>query len=471
MNHYSDDLKAFIDGELGTVRALFLRRHLARCAACREEKTQMENLGKELQAANAGEEMPATLRAKLLDGAPTANVANPPRSSGIARGYRPSWKDGLLVGALGVMLFAVSTAGRQPKTVFGVANNSLTTSTSGENESVAMSSEQREIGGPVNAPMAGNAGAARAKNEDYKSADGDAKLERRSAAMLDKAEAQAPAAAVQKKMKIAQRIDGNEQSGAKTSDNSAPLSISGLPNDASDAVDAALESRRVHKVGSISVEVDDIEKNTAQVVAAVQSIGGFVAGNTLSTGTSGRKTANLQVRVPVEKFESVLQQIGELGEVKAKNISGQDVTDKWANAQTRSAILNQDLTLRETQLQAALKRAKDKKRPGDIPWQMRSEVRELRIQAAQSRARLNLLRRLSELSNISIQLQEKVVIPGTGGFLENVGQTWNDAGTTFAAAARVPVNCLIWILAYSPLWLPLLLAWKFLSRTQSRKTG
>lgn len=62
-----DDLKAWIDHELSPWRRFWVRRHLARCASCREEVQAMEQLHRDLRVgSDADAKLPPALRARIL---------------------------------------------------------------------------------------------------------------------------------------------------------------------------------------------------------------------------------------------------------------------------------------------------------------------------------------------------------------------------------------------------------------------
>src|SRR2546423_11644314 len=77
-------IKAYGDGELGIVRRLAVRLHLARCRTCREEMTAMEDMTSNLRAGDTGG-LPAELRAKILTG------STPELPDGTARPGAPTW--------------------------------------------------------------------------------------------------------------------------------------------------------------------------------------------------------------------------------------------------------------------------------------------------------------------------------------------------------------------------------------------
>jgi len=71
-----DNLKAYHDGELGLPRRLAVRWHVARCERCRKEIALMEEMSKELRAAESGG-LSETLRARILANAPQAVADGP----------------------------------------------------------------------------------------------------------------------------------------------------------------------------------------------------------------------------------------------------------------------------------------------------------------------------------------------------------------------------------------------------------
>ena len=233
------------------------------------------------------------------------------------------------------------------------------------------------------------------------------------------------------------------------------------------AADLPSTLRRVHKEARIGVGVARVEDSSEAVEAMVKSAGGFVLSNALTTGGNGLKSANLSLRVPVGQFETVLSRIAKLGTVRSKNVAGEDITERFSDADQAERVLNSELSVKESMLQAALQREKEAQKKKDsyrVSWQQRADVRQLRIQAAQARARLELLKKVSELSNIEVELNEKPAPPQAAGFTEELGRTSREAFASFAIAVRVPINILIWILAYAPLWLPLILIYRFATK-------
>jgi hypothetical protein len=55
----------------------------------------------------------------------------------------------------------------------------------------------------------------------------------------------------------------------------------------------------VHKQAGITVQVGDLESNTAAVEQMTKNVGGYIANNNLETGSGGLRRSMLTIKVPV----------------------------------------------------------------------------------------------------------------------------------------------------------------------------
>jgi len=472
-----EDLKAYADGELSLVRRLAVRTHLARCAACREEMIFMEQISNEVRSGESGATASGTLdpalRAKILTNiaaevAPAAASDAPPAQPILTR---PRWRPQLaeygafatlvVVFGVGIMTFM----GNKLNNTFQTASNAVG---KGSADDYAQQDSALTPNGQVPSPAyeapvsAGAAPAPSSASDPMAAYLGQAKATKSRDANN----------AVEQRAKLSESQAVDAVRGQLAPSAGAFKRVSPRPNYNGSTAAAPLPSslRRVHKEARLTVEVEKIEQQSDAVESMVKSAGGFVISNTLSTGGNGLKTAALEIKVPVKQFENVRGQIEKLGEVKDKNVSGQDLTEQVSDAQAADNVLSSELSVKEAMLREARLKAAKKKDFVLNDWQQRAEVRRLRIEAAQMRARLELLRRTSDLSNISVQLQEKPHIAGQGGFMDSIGETGRTASASFLVAAQLPINLLIWILAYSPLWIPLLIAYHYATRVYGRRT-
>lgn len=91
----------------------------------------------------------------------------------------------------------------------------------------------------------------------------------------------------------------------------------------------------VIKTAGVDIEIarDGLQDVTREAVAIAGRLGGFV----LSTSTSDDRHASstMVVRVPSQNFERALAQLEDLGNVKAEQISGEDVGQQFVDLEAR----------------------------------------------------------------------------------------------------------------------------------------
>lgn len=224
---------------------------------------------------------------------------------------------------------------------------------------------------------------------------------------------------------------------------------------------AFIPERAVYKEASLGVAVDHIEAGSGKVEERVKVAGGFVVSNDLTTGTDGYKSAELVVKVPVAQFDSVLADIAKMGEVRSKHLTGKDITEELSDATSDEQSLVNEAALLDKKIK---NESMSERRTG----QKEAELRAVRMQLARTRARLGLLRKMGELSTLNISLTEKAkkvtVTEPKPGWMHDLAQTNQAALLAFQTAIRVPIVLLVWILAFSPLWAPLLIAYRVAAR-------
>lgn len=104
---------------------------------------------------------------------------------------------------------------------------------------------------------------------------------------------------------------------------------------ASLAADAApAPDRMVIRTGSIVVEVEEPEVALALLTARIEQLGGYVADT-----TTGEEIVHLSARVPAGQLESFLDEVGALGEEKTRSLTGQDVSEEYADIEAELANL------------------------------------------------------------------------------------------------------------------------------------
>jgi len=455
---FEDDLKAYIDGELPWLRSLAVRRHLTRCASCQEEMTTMTQIAEDLRASETEDALPADLRAKILELAPpTPNSGgadpNPAASrlplpsegrvaglpAGIGTPVPPelgAWgrtRPALGWAIAGVALIAWFVLFPTFQKVHEYARRASPASE--EKRRMLLKYQQSADESEAARPMAAPGALAAVQTNDYNHLSHFKPL----------------------RVGVADGVADTESSDQAATQVARPMAVLRSAPPTPDVNGNSL--RQVHKEASIGVQVPNPETTSDTVENMVTESGGYVAANNLSTGDDGMKTAELIVKVPVAQFETFLNQVAKLGNVQSKNITGEDIAEKTSDADQEENVLEDDVQQSETRLKALGSKAK---------WHDEEATRELRVQLAQSRARLVLLKRMAALGTLTINLSQtpKAVPapPVTGGFLSSLKGNTHDALQSLMNSTSALLALVIWLLAYAPIWIPLLLIGRYAMR-------
>jgi hypothetical protein len=93
--------------------------------------------------------------------------------------------------------------------------------------------------------------------------------------------------------------------------------------------------RKIIKTARISIEVTDFDSASSVVEQLAQASDGFVSNSNSYITSDGQKRGTITIRVPAEGFQSVLDEVKKLGEVKSTSSSGQDVTEEYIDLDVR----------------------------------------------------------------------------------------------------------------------------------------
>jgi hypothetical protein len=104
--------------------------------------------------------------------------------------------------------------------------------------------------------------------------------------------------------------------------------------DAANAPPAAL-GRSVVSTANVTVRTDDIAAAREQAAAAVEAAGGYVYAEQGQFGD--RPSVTVTLKVPPERFRSVLAALGKLGTVASQDVSTDDVTEQVIDLDSRMA--------------------------------------------------------------------------------------------------------------------------------------
>jgi len=161
------------------------------------------------------------------------------------------------------------------------------------------------------------------------------------------------------------------------------------------------------RTATLDVEVDDVAARAGEAAAQARSAGGMVAGDDRS-GTGDRARATLELKVPPDRMDALLDRLGQLGTERQRTSSTEDVTEEVADVGSRVATMQASIA----RVRAILARAD---RIGDV----------VAVEG-------ELSRRITELE--SLQARQRV-LAGRTGYATVTLQLYAKAGAAAAPPA------------------------------------
>jgi hypothetical protein len=163
--------------------------------------------------------------------------------------------------------------------------------------------------------------------------------------------------------------------------------------------------RRIIRTASLSLDVD----STQAAHTSIQEIVEGLAGRIEDVRSDEERHTTITCRIPSESLDAAIEAISPLGTVKHKAISARDVTEQYADLESRLA---NDLALRDR-----LRKLLDRAESVEDVLSVELELGRLQAEIDSRRGRLERMRGQVALSTLSITLEK----PRTLGPLGFVG--------------------------------------------------
>lgn len=256
------------------------------------------------------------------------------------------------------------------------------------------------------------------------------------------------------------------------------VELSGISNAPSVAMDYAVQSQKtqvavptvastpnierlVIKTADIAVVVKDVYNSAKAVADYADKNGGFVvSSNIYKNGLS--PYGEVVIRIPVTKFDSGVQELKQLGDVKSERVNGDDVTEEYVDV---DAQLKNFQAVEKQYLQILLKAQK-------IPdiLEVQRELTIVRGNIERLQGRMKYLRQSADLSTVTVHLSAD---PANLPTLDEENKwkplvIFKEAIRSLAGTAQGLVNFIIWIVVFIPVWIVVGLVVWFGYRTWKR---
>lgn len=235
---------------------------------------------------------------------------------------------------------------------------------------------------------------------------------------------------------------------AKAAANQSPGGAQGQTEKAPEAT----AGHYIIRSAQVTLQVKDVRQAMAAVQKAARAQHGFVSDSNLQAAEGQTPSATLTLRVPAVHFDEVLDSLGGVGEVRARSVSGEDVTAEFVDTTSRVRNLQRE----EAELLKLLDRAG---RLTDV-LEVERELARVRGEIESAQGRLRQLGSQVDLATIQVTLSEAVQVTSTspwqlGPVWENA---WANAQRELAGTVAWLIAGLVWLVAYVlPVGIPVLL--------------
>ncbi len=204
---------------------------------------------------------------------------------------------------------------------------------------------------------------------------------------------------------------------------------------------------------NLSLKVNDVRKAIDDISQTAKKLGGFMVDSSLSV-PEGAASGSISVRIPSDKLEEGLSEIRAAGvKVVSENVYGTDVTSEYVDLAARLATLQKTKEKFE-QILASSVRVEDL-------LNVNRELINLQSQIDSLRGQQMYLEQTAKLSLVTAYLStDELALPYTPDEAWRPVVIFREAVRSLVRSVRGLGTALIWLVVYSPVWLPVLgLTW------------
>jgi hypothetical protein len=255
---------------------------------------------------------------------------------------------------------------------------------------------------------------------------------------------QAPAESAKQSTRSQQNLSAPEAAPAGEVANQAPSQLS---------EQAASTKPQLVKTAELSLIVKSVTESLQSINRIVETQRGDVLGlqDHPAGSNEARHTASMQIRVPQNQMDELLQALSQLGTVERRNLSAEDVSEQLTDFEARLRNLRKT---EETLLQIMSRSGS----VGDV-LKVSQELSNVREQSERITAQLASLQNRVTYSRITLTLEEVLASsPPQRSVIAELQETWAGATQSVATLTTNLGKLGIWLIAYTPYWLAIAIA-------------
>jgi len=241
----------------------------------------------------------------------------------------------------------------------------------------------------------------------------------------------------------------------------APAMIGkGIPRESPPAVD--VKDRLVIRNSTLSLLVKNVKNAQQAILRKAENLGGYMVDSRIES-PEGIDSANITIRVPETKLDSMLEFIRDQGvRVVTENLVGHDVTDEYVDIEAHQ------MTLQKTQKK--FEEILDKATKVQDILQVQREIINLQTQIDNLVGQKQYLEKSSQTAKITIYIStDEYSLPYAPPQPWRPGVVFKTAIRSLVLALRNIGSLVIWIVVFSVVWLPALIIFLIVKKIKKKK--
>lgn len=207
------------------------------------------------------------------------------------------------------------------------------------------------------------------------------------------------------------------------------------------------EERKIIRKAELQMETLEFDNTLSKLESGVKSIDGYIESSNIYQGgivnnSKVYKNANYVIRVPKEKLDIFLSDVGDIGKITNKNISGEDVSNTYFDKETRLKVLK----TQEERYIELVAQAKDVKEILEIETYLTN----VRVEIESITGYLTKMDSLIDYSTVNIYIQEvnEESIEEPDSFVGKVVRTFKSSIESLQALGLVIILSFIAVIPY-----------------------
>jgi hypothetical protein len=224
--------------------------------------------------------------------------------------------------------------------------------------------------------------------------------------------------------------------------------VSLQPGDSGNAPGATGISRKIIYDAQVDVIVESVDPVSRKVGTLVQEARGYIAEQSVTGSPGSLRSMRWRIRVPVERFESLLLSVVSLGELERNSRTSQDITEQYYDIEARiknkkveEQTLNKILQERSGKLEDVLK--------------VEVELSRVRGEIEQLEGKIRVLENLSSMATLSLNVREREKYapppPVVADFPTQIARAWE---SSLKSLVELGKSVVLWTVTWA-IWIPL----------------